>query len=338
MKAIGIKTSLPISEENSLIQFETERPVPKGHDLLIKIKVIGMNPVDYKVRQKSVQNQELNTPKILGWDAVGIVEAVGDKVTLFKTGDEVFYAGDITRPGSNAEYQLVDERIVGKKPNNISDAEAAVMPLTSLTAWETLFDRLKLTPGEGKGKTILIISGAGGVGSIATQLAKKLTNLTVIATASRSESRLWCQNMGADHVVNHHNLIEEVHALGINTINYILNFSGTSDHWKNIIQLIDPQGHICTIAESSGNHIDIGSFKSKSITLSYELMYTRSIYQTEDMIEQHHILNKIATMLENSEIKSTLNSTLTGFTTENLKEAHQKLESGKTIGKIAITF
>ncbi len=338
MKAIGIKTSLPISEENSLIQFETERPVPKGHDLLIKIKVIGMNPVDYKVRQKSVQNQELNTPKILGWDAVGIVEAVGDKVTLFKTGDEVFYAGDITRPGSNAEYQLVDERIVGKKPNNISDAEAAVMPLTSLTAWETLFDRLKLTPGEGKGKTILIISGAGGVGSIATQLAKKLTNLTVIATASRSESRLWCQNMGADHVVNHHNLIEEVHALGINTINYILNFSGTSDHWKNIIELIDPQGHICTIAESSGNHIDIGSFKSKSITLSYELMYTRSIYQTEDMIEQHHILNKIATMLENSEIKSTLNSTLTGFTTENLKEAHQKLESGKTIGKIAITF
>lgn len=338
MKAIGIKTSLPISEENSLIQFETERPVPKGHDLLIKIKVIGMNPVDYKVRQKSVQNQELDTPKILGWDAVGIVEAVGDKVTLFKTGDEVFYAGDITRPGSNAEYQLVDERIVGKKPNNISDAEAAVMPLTSLTAWETLFDRLKLTPGEGKGKTILIISGAGGVGSIATQLAKKLTNLTVIATASRSESRLWCQNMGADHVVNHHNLIEEVHALGINTINYILNFSGTSDHWKNIIELIDSQGHICTIAESPGNHIDIGSFKSKSITLSYELMYTRSIYQTEDMIEQHHILNKIATMLENSEIKSTLNSTLNGFTTENLKEAHQKLESGKTIGKIAITF
>ncbi|WP_074410299.1 zinc-binding alcohol dehydrogenase family protein [Aquimarina megaterium] len=338
MKAIGIKTSLPISEENSLIQFETEQPVPKGHDLLIKIKVVGINPVDYKVRQNSVQNQELDSPKILGWDAVGIVEAVGDKVTLFKTGDEVFYAGDITRPGSNAEYQLVDERIVGKKPNTISDAEAAVMPLTSLTAWEVLFDRLKLTPGEGKGKTILIISGAGGVGSIATQLAKKLTNLTVIATASRPESRLWCQNMGADHVVNHHNLIEEVHALGINTVNYILNFSGTSDHWENIIELIDPQGHICTIAESLDNHINIGSFKSKSITLSYELMYTRSMYQTEDMIEQHHILNKIAALLDNNKIKSTLNSTLDGFTTENFKEAHQKLESGKTIGKIAITF
>lgn len=338
MKAIGIKTSLPISEENSLILFETDRPVPKGHDILVKIKVVGLNPVDYKVRLRSAQNQELDSPKILGWDAVGIVKAVGDKVTLFKTGDEVFYAGDITRPGSNAEYQLVDERIVGKKPNTISDAEAAVMPLTSLTAWETLFDRLKLTQEEGEGKTILIISGAGGVGSIATQLAKKLTNLTVIATASRPESRLWCQDMGADHVVNHHDLIKEVRALGINTVNYILNFSGTSDHWENIIELIDPQGHICTIAESPDNQINIGSFKSKSITLSYELMYTRSMYQTEDMIEQHHILNKISAMLENNKIKSTLNSTLHGFTIENFKEAHQKLESGKTIGKIAITF
>lgn len=206
MKAIGFKQSLPITEENSFIACEVEKPTPSGYDLLVKIWAISVNPVDFKIRQNAAKDKVLDTPKIIGWDAVGIVEAIGDKATKFKVGDQVYYAGDITRSGSNAEYQLIDERIVGYKPANLSVPEAAAMPLTSLTAYEALFDRIRIDPEKDKGKSVLIIAGAGGVGSIAIQLAKKLCNLTVIATASREDSITWCKDLGADHVVNHYNL------------------------------------------------------------------------------------------------------------------------------------
>ena len=206
MKAIGFKKSLPITDPNSFIAFETEKPKPEGRDLLVQIQAISVNPVDTKIRQNAAKEEELDTPKIIGWDAVGIVEEVGEEVSHFKAGDPVYYAGDLTRSGSNAEYQLIDERIVGHKPKSLSLAQAAAMPLTTLTAWESLFDRIKYNPQSDAGKTLLILNGAGGVGSIAIQLAKKLTDLTVIATASRKETQNWCENLGADHVVNHHNL------------------------------------------------------------------------------------------------------------------------------------
>ncbi len=210
MKAIGFKQSLSIKEENSFIAFEIDRPVPSGFDLLVKVQANSVNPIDFKIRASAAKDIVLSEPKIIGWDSVGVVEAVGNKTTKFKVGDEVFYAGDITRSGSNAEFQLVDERIVGHKPQKISIAEAAAMPLTSLTAYEALFDRIRIDPEKDKGKSVLILAGAGGVGSIAIQLAKKLGNLTVIATASRPDTQEWCKKMGADFVVNHYHLEEEL--------------------------------------------------------------------------------------------------------------------------------
>ena len=218
MKAIGFKQSLPITKEDSFIAFETEVPKPEGRDLLVKVQANSVNPVDYKIRQNAVKDQVLDTPKIIGWDAVGIVEAVGAEVALFNVGDAVFYAGDLTRSGSNAEYQLVDERIVGRKPKNLSIAEAAAIPLTGLTAYETLFDRFKYNPATDKGKSLLILAGAGGVGSIAIQLAKKLTDLTVIATASREETQDWCKQMGADYVVDHYELKDQLAAEGFEQV------------------------------------------------------------------------------------------------------------------------
>lgn len=231
MKAIGFKTSLPINEAESFIEFETEKPTPAGHDLLVKIDAVSVNPVDYKIRQGSAKNKVLETPKIIGWDAVGTVEAIGEAVTLFKIGDKVYYAGDITRQGSNAEYQIVDERIVGKKPITLSNEAAAVMPLTGLTAWEILFDRMRISPEKDKGKSILIIGGAGGVGSIAIQIAKKIIGLKVIATASRPESVEWCRHQGADVVVNHKDLIENVRKAGFQQVDFIVDFVNVNQYW-----------------------------------------------------------------------------------------------------------
>ncbi|WKN33292.1 zinc-binding alcohol dehydrogenase family protein [Porifericola rhodea] len=337
MKAIGIKKSLPISDDNSFIVFETEKPRPKGHDLLVKVKAVSVNPVDYKVRQNSAKDKELDSPKILGWDAVGVIEAVGDEVTLFGVGEEVYYAGDITRPGSNAEYQLIDERIVGKRPASLSLAEAAAMPLTSLTAWEAIFERLLIKRQKGEGQNILIIGGAGGVGSIAIQILKEMTKLNVIATASRDETRDWCLKMGADEVANHHNLAESVKKTGHRQIDYILNFADTDGHWDAMAELIKPQGRICSIVENKGE-LNLSAIRSKSVAFCWELMFTRAMYQTDDMIEQHYILNSVADLLEQELIKPTLNITLKGFTVDNFREAHRILESGKAIGKIAIVF
>lgn len=338
MKAIGFKESLPITEANSFIEFETEKPTPTGYDILVKVQANSVNPVDFKVRQNAAKGKVLDTPKVIGWDAVGVVEALGDTTSKFKVGDEVFYAGDITRSGSNSEYQLVDERIVGFKPKNLTIAEAAAMPLTGLTAYESIFDRIKVDPVKDKGKTILILAGAGGVGSIATQLAKKVVNLTVITTASREDSIKWCKNMGADFVINHHNDIEEeLKKIGHPEVNYILDYVNLNAYWETIQKIIKPQGHIVSITGSS-EPLNLSIMKNKCVTFSWELMYTRSMYTTDDIDRQHNILNHISQLLDEGTIKSTLTTTLKGFTVENLQKAHELQESSKSIGKTVIEF
>jgi len=337
MKAIGFKTSLPITATESFIEFESPKPAPSAHELLVKIQAISVNPVDYKVRQNAAKDTVLETPKIIGWDATGIVKAVGENVSLFKQGDAVFYAGDITKQGCNAEYQVIDERIVGKKPATLSIEAAAAMPLTSLTAWEILFDRIRINAEKDKGKSILLIGGAGGVGSIAIQLAKKIAGLKVIATASRPETIEWCKKMGADIVVNHKDLVNEVHNAGLKFVDFILDFVDANMYWDTMAELIKPQGHIASITGSAAP-VALNKLKSKSASFSWELMYTRSTYQTEDMIEQHNILNKVAGLLDEGTLTSTLSETLNGLTVDNLKKAHALLESGKAIGKIVIKF
>jgi len=336
MKAIGFKTSLPILEEESLVEFDMDMPTPEGRDLLIKVSAVAVNPVDFKIRQNSAKGSILEQPKVIGWDAVGTVEAIGKEVRLFNVGDKVYYAGDINRAGSNAEYQLVDERIVGSSPKLLSDEAAAAIPLTALTAWEILFDRIRVREKD-RGKIILIIGGAGGVGSIAIQMAKKIAGLTVIATASRPETENWCLQQGADYVVDHREVVTQVHQLGFQYVDFILDFVDTNSYWDSMVELISPQGHIASITGSSAP-VALNKLKNKSVSFSWELMYTRSTFQTDDMIEQHHILNKVADLLDKSVLQTTLNQTLYGFNVENLKKAHRQLESGTTIGKIAIKF
>lgn len=335
MKAVGFKQSLATTEENSFIDFETEKPSPSGFQLLVKIKAIAVNPVDYKVRQNAAKDIILAEPKIIGWDAVAVVEEAGELCSLFDKGDEVFYAGDISKSGCNAEYQLVDERIVARKPKTISIEESAALPLTSLTAWELLFDRMLIDVDKDKGKTILIIGAAGGVGSIAIQLAKEVAELKVIATASRPESITWCKEMGADEVVNHHNLVQEVRNLGIKYVDYIVDFANLNHYWDAMVELIKPQGHLGSIT-GSDHPIALNKLKTKSVSFSWEYMYTRPMFETEDIIRQHKILNQISLLVEEGRIKSTLQTTINGLNAQHLKLAHQQLESGKNIGKTVI--
>lgn len=337
MKAIGFKKSLEITEKDSFIEFEIEKPSPDGYDLLIKVAANSVNPVDFKIRQTAAKGIVLDSPKVIGWDAAGTVEAVGDKTSRFKVGDEVYYAGDITRSGSNTEYQLIDERIVGRKPQTLNMAEAAAIPLTALTAYESLFDRIKVNPVRDKGKTVLILAGAGGVGSIAIQLAKKLGGLTVIASASRSASTNWCKELGADFVVNHHNLTVELEKIGHSQVDYILDFVDLEGYWEVAAEIIKPQGHIVSITGSS-QPLNLNILKNKSVTFSFEFMYTRSMFLTDDIDRQHQILNEVADLLDKGVLKTTLTTTLEGFTVANLKKAHQMQESGKTIGKTVILF
>ncbi|GAB3021576.1 zinc-binding alcohol dehydrogenase family protein [Spirosoma pulveris] len=337
MKAVGFKTSLPLSEAASFIDVDIDKPAPGPHDLLVKVNAISVNPVDFKIRQNSAKDTVLEQPKIIGWDASGVVEATGSDVTLFKVGDAVYYAGDITKPGSNAEYQIIDERIVGRKPASLSDEAAAAIPLTALTAWEIFFDRMRLSPERDRNKTLLIIGGAGGVGSIAIQLAKKLLGLHVIATASRPETIDWCNKMGADLVVDHRDLINEVRKAGFQYVDYIVDFVDTNGYWDTLAELIKPQGHIASITGSAAPVV-LNKFKNKSVSFSWEFMFTRSTFQTDDMIEQHHILNRVADLLDEGVLKSTLTQTLHGLSADNLKQAHAQLESGTTIGKLVISF
>ena len=337
MKAIGFRKSLPISEKDSFIEFEADQPSPSGFDLLVKVAAVSVNPVDFKVRQSAAKENTLEDPKIIGYDAVGEVVAVGDKVSLFKTGDEVYYAGDLTRSGSNAAFQLIDERIVGKKPKSLSIPEAAALPLTGLTAWESIFDHMKVEPKSAKGKVILILAGAGGVGSIAIQIAKQIAGLTVIATASRIETENWCKSMGADFVVNHHNLKSDLDKIGHNQVDYVLDCVDINGYWETIAEIIKPQGHIVTIA-GSNKPVNLMLLKNKSVSFSWEFMFTRSMYMTDDLIKQHEILDEIAEWVDKGTLKSTLRKTLNGLTAANFKEAHEMQESGKSIGKTVITF
>ena len=333
MKAVALKTYLPVDNPQSLLDVELEKPAPQGRDLLIAVSAISVNPVDTKVRAPKDKHED--QPRVLGWDAVGVVEAIGPAVSLFKPGDRVYYAGDITRPGSNSEYQLVDERIVGRAPASLSNAEAAALPLTAITAWEGLFDRLRINRDEGAAKTLLIIGGAGGVGSIAIQLAKQLTMVTVIATASRPETREWCLSLGADYVVDHRELINSMHAAGHEQVDYIFCLNNTDQHWLSLCDLVKPQGIICSIVETK-QPVELNGLKNKSASFVWELMFTRSMFQTDDMIEQHHLLNEVSGLIDAGKIKTTVTNVLSPINAENLRRAHAQLESGTTIGKVVL--
>ena len=335
MKAVGFYRNLPIEDPESLIDLEVEKPTTSGRDLLVKVKAISVNPLDVKMRMQ-LHNKGVN-PTILGWDAAGVVEQVGSDCLLFKPGDEVYYAGSISRPGCNSEYHLVDERIVGKKSKSINFIQAASLPLTSITAWEGLFHRLniKMEESENTNKKILIIGSAGGVGSIATQLAK-WAGLTVIGTASRTESANWSKEHGADFIIDHNDsLYEQIIKLGLDKVDYIFCLNSLERYWEQIAEVIAPQGKICTITGPE-QPLDLSLLKNKSATFVWESMFTRSIYQTEDMLEQHKILNKISQLVDTEKVKPTNTERLSPINAANLRLAHKKIETGKMIGKIVL--
>ena len=328
MKAIGYTRTGHISEADSLVEFETETPEPKPRDLLVEVRGISVNPVDVKVRQRFEPD---NAPKIIGYDAAGIVRKTGSDVRLFKPGDEVFYSGDLSRPGTNAEFQCVDERIVGKKPTSLGFAEAAGFPLTSITAWEILFDSFMLQEGSGAGEHLLIIGAAGGVGSILIQLARQLTQLTVIATASRPETIQWVKKMGADHVINHRKpLADQVKALGLQP-RYVASLNGTGQHFATIVDLIKPRGHITLIDDPEV--LDIHLIKPKALSFSWEFMFARSMFQTHDMEAQHKLLNRVSELIDTNKLLSVVNQNLGRLSATTLREAHLMQESGRVVGK-----
>ena len=331
MKAIALTHYLPSDHPHCFIEAELPTPTPGPRDLLVKVNATSINPVDTKVRSPKAKVEP--SPRVLGWDAVGEVLAVGSEVTLFKRGDRVWYAGDISRPGSNGSLQLVDERIAALAPTSLNDLEAAALPLTAITAWEALFERIGLSR-ESEGR-LLIIGGAGGVGSIAIQLARQLTNMEVIATASRPETRVWCLQMGAHQVVSHHNLQGDLAALGISQLDAIFCTNATEQHWAAMASLIRPFGHICTIAESS-EPWDLGLLKPKSVTFSQEFMFTRSLFQTPDMIEQHRLLGRVAILVDEGVLRTTLSKVVAELTPLSLASAHAEVEAGRMVGKLVI--
>ena len=334
MKAVGYLHSLPIQDASSLMDVEVPRPVPSGRDLLVRVLAISVNPVDAKMRLRSAPQNGLH--RVLGWDASGIVEDVGPEATLFNRGDAVFYAGAIDRQGTNAEFHLVDERLAGPKPRSLSHAESAAVPLTAITAWETLFDRLDVRrPVPGAGNAILIIGGAGGVGSMAIQLARQLTDLVVIATASRDETRAWVKGLGAHHVVDHRRpLAAEVSALGIGAPAFVLSTTQTDKHFDEIVELIAPQGRFALIDDP--DLIDARKLKRKSVSLHWELMFTRSIFKTADMAKQHELLASVSALLDEGRVKTTLAENFGKINAANLKRAHALLETGTAKGKIVL--
>ncbi|WP_137166364.1 zinc-binding alcohol dehydrogenase family protein [Salinimonas lutimaris] len=334
MLAFGYKQASETPHEGSIMPTNMAKPVPAGRDLLISVRAISVNPVDTKIRRTvSPQPDEF---KVLGWDAVGIVEQTGHDCSLFNVGDRVFYAGDISRAGSNAEYQLVDERIVGKAPQRLNDAQAAALPLTALTAWELLFSRLQVPADEqGAGQSILIVGAAGGVGSIMIQLAKQLTSLNVIATASRPETRQWVKELGADVVVDHsHALDEQLARQGVESVDYVASLTHTDQHFEACVSILKPQGKFGLIDDPAS--ISIGALKRKSISLHWEFMYTRSLFNTPDIQEQHTILNRVAELVDNQTLTTTLGEHLGVINADNLIKAHQIIESGKAKGKLVL--
>jgi zinc-binding alcohol dehydrogenase family protein len=334
MKAVGLTRYLPITDPQSLVDIELPKPGPLENDLLVRVEAVSVNPVDTKVRAPKEKVEP--EPKVLGWDAAGVVEAVGSAVSRFKVGDEVYYSGDVTRPGCDAQFHAVDERIVGHKPKTLSFAEAAALPLTTITAWESLFDRLGISfENGGRNRTLLIIGGAGGVGSIAIQLAK-MAGLTVLATASRPETVKWVLGLGADKAVDHRKpLPAQLADLGYGQVDYIANFANTDQYWSAMAELIKPQGHIVSIVENS-QPVEIGLLKSKSASFHWTFMFTRSMFQTRDMEQQGLLLNKVADLVDTGKIQATHSETLRPINAANLRRVHALLESGKAIGKITL--
>jgi NADPH2:quinone reductase len=324
MKAVAHTTK----DIASLADLELPKPSPAGRDLLVSVEAVSVNPVDTK--RRSAENPGAQ-PRVLGWDAAGTVVAVGKEASLFRVGDAVYYAGDVTRPGCNSEFHLVDERIVGAKPNSLDFAQAAALPLTSITAWEGFFDRIKVQAG----KSILIIGGAGGVGSIGIQLAK-IAGLSVIATASRPQSVAWAKEMGAEQVIDHRKPMRpQLEALGRKQVDYIANFNELDAHWAAMGDLIAPQGAMVAIVGNQ-NPLPMDAVRAKSATLCWELMFTRPRFQTPDMIEQHRLLNQVAQWLDAGKLRGTLKETLSPINATNVRTAHQKLESGTMIGKLVL--
>lgn len=332
MKAFAI-TRAATNGSNIPFINEITLPIPQaqGHDLLVEIKAISVNPVDTKVRA----GFSADTPRVLGWDAVGVVKAVGNDVTLFSPGDEVWYAGALGRPGSNSEFQLVDERIVALKPRTLDNASAAALPLTAITAWELLFDRLGVTRDGNEGDTLLIVGAAGGVGSILTQLASKLTKMTVIGTASRPASQQWVREAGAHHVIDHSKpLSEELARIGVKEVTHVASLNNTEAHYLSLIAALAPQGKLALIDDPQS--LDVVPLKLKSISLHWEFMFTRSMFETRDMIAQHQLLSEVATLIDNQVIKTTLGEHYGAITAENLQKAHVQLETSRAVGKIVL--
>ncbi len=339
MKAVGYVKSLPISDPESLTDIELPQPTATGHDLLVKVGAIAVNPVDYKIRRK-VSPAE-GDYKVLGWDAVGEVIATGDAATQFEPGDVVYYAGDLNRQGSNAEYQLVDERLVGVKPKSLSEAEAAALPLTTITAWELLFEHLTIqqqSPGSTANtqEVILVVGAAGGVGSILLQLTKAITGATVIATASREGSQAWVKKLGADHVVDHTRPLQpQIEALDIGRVTHVASLNSTDSYFESYTELLAPFGKIAMI-DDPAKPLDVMKLKLKSLSLHIEFMFARSMFKAADMNEQNRLLNRVSELVDQGYIQTTVGKNLGAINAANLKAAHAELEAGKSIGKIVL--
>lgn len=335
MKAVGYFENLPAQNPQALIDIDIDKPVPGPRDLLVRVQAISVNPVDVKLRASSPAPQ--GKPRILGHDAVGTVEAVGPEVSLFKVGDEVFYAGAIDRPGTYSEYHVVDERIVGPKPKSLSPAEAAALPLTTLTAWELLFDRLRVPYGKMDfNEALLVINGSGGVGSILTQLARRLTGLTVIATGSRPETINWVRDLGAHHVIDHHHPLRQgIERVGLSGVKYVASLTATGKNQEALLDILQPHGSLAMIDDPEA--FDIVPFKRKSLSVHWEFMFTPSMYKTPDMIKQHHILSEVSSLVDRGVIKTTLQRNLGPITAENLRQAHLEIEAAKGYGKIVLS-
>ena len=334
MKAVGFHSPRPIGDPASLVDLDLPMPELRPRDLLVRIEAISVNPVDVKVRASATPPE--GSARILGYDAAGVVEAIGPEVTLFRPGDAVAYAGTIDRPGTCAQYHAVDERIVGRRPVRLSPAEAAALPLTAITAWELLFDRLKVPYGvkEAAG-ALLIVNGAGGVGSILTQFVRRLTGLRVIATASRPESIAWCRQMGAHDTIDHRQPLDEaLGAIGIREVQYVASLTATDHHLPAITRALAPQGALALIDDPQT--LDIVPLKRKSLSVHWELMFTRPLYGTPDMIRQHRLLNEVADLVDAGVLRSTLRETLGTINAANLRRAHAIIESGRSIGKVVL--
>lgn len=339
MKAVGYTRSLPINDTDALQDIELPMLAATGHDLLIKVQAIAVNPVDYKIRMRMAGTED--APKVLGWDAVGEVVATGEEVSHFKPGDQVYYAGDLNRQGSNAEYQVVDERLVGVKPKSLTAAEAAALPLTTITAWELLFEHLSIgqhspDSNEKTDEIILVVGAAGGVGSILLQLAKTITGATVIATASRASSAAWVKKLGADYVIDHSKpMKEQIEALKIGNVTHVASLNSTESYFETYIELLAPFGKIAMIDDPE-KPLDVMKMKPKSISLHIEFMFARSMFNAKDMGEQGRLLTRVADLIDLDHIQTTVGKNLGTINAENLKTAHAELESGAAVGKIVL--